>query len=219
MSLDLLWLHQKKVVHHFHPNIGRTVELTSMPIFGPSQYLASTAQRKTPGMPSVSPSEHLKVLWSRCVDFSRDLLADAGPTVLVVIHFLWLVGWLVGWMFGYFIMLSLFSCLWLVWCLLTTMFLWFGLVDLLVGCFCYMPGLPLPEGEHCRLLVPGFDMANHDPRSAQRFPRKITASLWRCVTGWWALDEHIPFWRPTCFIFNGWVKRIQVIMKSACFRY
>ena len=44
------------------------------------------------------------VLWSRCVDFSRDLLADAG--------------------------------------------------------------LPLPEGDHCRLLVPGFDMANHDPRLA-----------------------------------------------------
>eukprot|EP00435_Cladocopium_sp_Y103_P037199 s376_g9.t2 len=44
------------------------------------------------------------VLWSRCVDFSRDLLTHAG--------------------------------------------------------------LPLPEGEHCRLLVPGFDMANHDPRLA-----------------------------------------------------
>ncbi|CAL1142779.1 unnamed protein product [Cladocopium goreaui] len=44
------------------------------------------------------------VLWSRCVDFSRDLLIHAG--------------------------------------------------------------LPLPEGEHYRLLVPGFDMANHDPRLA-----------------------------------------------------
>ena len=45
----------------------------------------------------------------------------------------------------------------------------FGWLDVYV---CHMPGLPLPEGEHCRLLVPGFDMANHDPRSAQRFPPK-----------------------------------------------
>ena len=34
----------------------------------------------------------------------------------------------------------------------------------------YMPGLPLPEGDHCRLLVPGFDMANHDPRSRNDSP-------------------------------------------------
>ena len=34
----------------------------------------------------------------------------------------------------------------------------------------YMPGLPLPEGDHCRLLVPGFDMANHDPRSHNDAP-------------------------------------------------
>ena len=34
----------------------------------------------------------------------------------------------------------------------------------------YMPGLPLPEGDHCRLLVPGFDMANHDPRSHNASP-------------------------------------------------
>lgn len=43
----------------------------------------------------------------------------------------------------------------------------------------YMPGLPLPEGDHCRLLVPGFDMANHDPRShndspPRRFPPFVT---------------------------------------------
>ena len=54
---------------------------------------------------------------------------------------------------------------------------WFG------ESFGWMPGLPLPEGDHCRLLVPGFDMANHDPRSHNDSPPHDVSPLNVAVSG------------------------------------
>lgn len=93
------------------------------------------------------------------MDFSRDLLADAGRSnrsyrsnpfgwLGCLMMFVWFIN------VYYVIMFSSLHCCWLDVCIYV----------------CCMPGLPLPEGDHCRLLVPGFDMANHDPRSNNDSP-------------------------------------------------
>lgn len=90
-------------------------------------------------------------------------------------------------------------------------------------------GLPV-EGEHCRLLVPGFDMANHDPRHPERsrFP-EVESNTWihqfqrfnsvawdegflhLSVSGWLVKDAPTPSWRNGVFVRPPWKMRNSAV--------
>ena len=126
----------REIIIHLH--FIRTVALTSMPIYGPSQCCGAA-------------------VWIFHV--TCWLMQVVKPVSLDGCYHLF--GWLDGslmmfvWFINvYYVIMFSSLCCWLDVCIYV----------------CYMPGLPLPEGDHCRLLVPGFDMANHDPRSHNDSP-------------------------------------------------